>query len=446
MTLFVAEGGPDAVLDPTKDLCRSLYHGLKKSDRDFSNIAVVPVDKTRSEGRSGDLVEYLYLNPGIKIGNIFVALGTHRPHSEEENVDMFSSQVPQELFVNHHVDRDVQRVGRLKTFELESICHSFGAEDIDLSVLGKKVGVDLNAQFIRGMWDKTYSCAISLGPVFPHEVVGFSNGDKNLFVGLGGREFIDASHYMMALYGTERTMGRIKTPLRTAMNYAHNQLISNLDIIYALTVIGADKQGDSVVRGLFIGDDEKEVHTKAAELSKEINLDKLDKPIDKAVVYLLPDEFTSFWVGNKAVYRTRMAMANKGTLYVIAPGIESFADNPEDTFRDELLASVGYRGTEHVKAELKRNESLRDNLSIAAHSIHASSEGRFRIVYLTDPDKMPQDRVEAAGFEWQDVRKLSEFNPKMPQGYQNIPGFGEVFYVPNPSMTLLTTKERFEAA
>lgn len=96
-----------------------------------------------------------------------------------------------------------------------------------------------------------------------------------------------------------------------------------------------------MTRGVFIGDDE-ECFLKAAELSLEVNFELLDAPLDKVVVYLDPEEFKSTWLGNKSIYRTRMAIADDGELIVLAPGVARFG---EDKRIDELIRKYGYRTT-----------------------------------------------------------------------------------------------------
>jgi len=150
---------------------------------------------------------------------------------------------------------------------------------------------------------------LSIGQVVPHEVIGMANYNKNLFVGTGGTEGIHKSHFLGAVYGMEKLMGQADNPVRRLLNYASDHFIKHLPVVYVLTVIGRDGSGRLVMRGLFIGDDE-EVFLKAAALSAKVNFDILDEPLRKVVVFLDPAEFKSTWLGNKSIYRTRMAIAS----------------------------------------------------------------------------------------------------------------------------------------
>jgi hypothetical protein len=246
-------------------------------------------------------------------------------------------------------------------------------------------------------------------------------------------------------YGMTRTLGVLDTPMRQAMDYAREHFINDLDIIDVLTVLGTDETGAPVVKGLFIGND-KETHAKAAHLSDTLNVHRI-APAQEIVAYLKPGEYVSFWLGNKSVYRTGMGIEKGGTLYVLAPGISRFADKEDDPVRERLIEEVGYRGIRHVLSTLENSTELPQNLSVAAHCVHGSpledAEGEplFRIVYCTDPNLMPRERVERAGFQWMDIREvMTGITLPSVQGYHQNFGVGNserVFYVPNPGLTLL---------
>jgi len=127
--------------------------------------------------------------------------------------------------------------------------------------------------------------------------------------------------------------------VRNVLNYASDHFLRHLPIVYVLTVIGRKEDGELAVRGLFIGDD-IECFNLAAELSLKVNFEMLDEPIRKAVVYLDPQEFHSTWIGNKAIYRTRMALDDGAELIILAPGVKEFG---EDKSIDGLIRKYGYR-------------------------------------------------------------------------------------------------------
>ena len=268
-------------------------------------------------------------------------------------------------------------------------------------------------------------------------MIGMANYNKNILVGTGGREGINRSHYLGAVYGMERIMGRAMNPVRNVLNYASDHFLRHLPIVYVQTVVGRRADGELAVRGLFIGDD-IECFQKAAELSLKVNFEILDEPIQKAVVYLDPREFHSTWLGNKAVYRTRMALADGAELIVLAPGVKEFG---EDKAIDGLIRKYGYNGTPATLAAVEGNEDLARDLSAAAHLIHGSSEGRFKITWC--PGHLSKDEVEGVGFNYGDLSAMLElYDPqKLAHGYNRVEG-EEVFFIANPGLGLWAHRSR----
>jgi len=166
----------------------------------------------------------------------------------------------------------------------------------------------------------------------------------------------------------------------------------------------------------------------------------LDEPLKKVVVFLDPHEFKSTWLGNKSIYRTRMAMADGGELIVLAPGLKEFGEDPEI---DRLIRKYGYVGTERVLKLTRENAELQNNLSAAAHLIHGSSEGRFSITYC--PGQITQKEIESVNFHYADLNAmLKKYNPEqLKNGYNTVNG-ETIFYISNPGMGLWSWKNRFK--
>jgi len=196
------------------------------------------------------------------------------------------------------------------------------------------------------------------------------------------------------------------------------------------------------MKGFFAGDD-NECFAAAAALSRLVNIDQLEAPIDKAVVWLDPTEFRSTWLGNKAVYRTRMAMADGGELIVMAPGLAHFG---EDSGIDALIRRYGYRPSATIRALVREHEDLASSLSAAAHLIHGSSEGRFKVTYAPGPG-VSREEIEGVGYGWAPLAEtMRRYDPeKLSLGWNELPGGERVFFVPNPALGLWTTKARFNA-
>lgn len=278
-------------------------------------------------------------------------------------------------------------------------------------------------------------------------MIGIANYDKNIFVGVGGLESIHKTHYLGALCDIEKIMGRLNTPVRKVIAYMADHFARHLPITHVMTVRAKNEEGTLVTRGLFVGDDD-DTFEKGAALSQKVNMSMLDAPIKKAIVYLDPGEFKSTWLGNKAVYRTRMAMADDGELIVLAPGIVRFGEDDEI---DRLIRCYGYKGTPYILDQVEQHTDLAENLSAAAHLIHGSSEGRFTITYCTNGrgqgKGLSQEEVEGVGFHFAALDEMTaRYNPAtMKDGVNRMPDGEEVFYVSNPALGLWALKSQFEA-
>jgi hypothetical protein len=271
-------------------------------------------------------------------------------------------------------------------------------------------------------------------------VIGMANQSKNVFVGTGGNEVIHKTHFLGAAYGMERIMGRADTPVRRVLTYASEKFAKHLPILYVLTVVGKDTHGRLAVRGLFIGDD-LECFYRAAELSLQVNFELVEKPLRKVVVYLHPAEFKSTWLGNKAIYRTRMAIADGGELVVLAPGVGRFG---EDESMDRLIRTYGYGGTAAVLDQVRKNPDLQHNLGAAAHLIHGSSEGRFSVTYC--PGSLTQAEIESVHFHYADLEEMMRwYHPEtLSDGLNTMPDGETVFYISNPALGLWAHRSRFD--
>jgi len=415
MSLFCAKGGTAEDLSAA-ELRELLCAALAKLGA-RQRVLAVPPDYSRAHSRAGELTRYAWQFYGERLRAVLPALGTHAPMQPEQLRAMFG-EVPDELFHVHNWRTDVVTLGEVP------------AEFVREQSEGK-VDYAWPAQVNRLIANGDFDLILSLGQVVPHEVIGMANYNKNILVGTGGREGINRSHYLGALYGMERIMGRAENPVRAVLNYAAERFLQRFPIVYVLTVIGRRADGSLAVRGLFIGDDAECFH-KAAELSLQVNFEVLDAPLRRAVVYLDPGEFHSTWLGNKAIYRTRMAMADQGELLILAPGVRTFGEDPGI---DALIRRHGYRGTPATMQAVAEDPELAADLSAAAHLIHGSSEGRFRITLC--PGGLSRAEVEAAGFAYRDLPDaLRQYNPQALRHGWNRAGGEELFFIGNPGLGL----------
>jgi nickel-dependent lactate racemase len=423
MSLFLSLGDETADLS-SADLAAGLHRALQALEP-RRRVLAIPPDFTRYHSRAGELTGTTYQFYGPALRAVLPAVGTHARVAPEQRDKMFAG-VPPELFHHHDWRRDVVRLGEVPS----SVVRELSEGKLDFSW-----PIEVNRLIPEGDFD----LILSIGQVVPHEVIGMANYNKNILVGTGGPESIHRSHYLGAVYGMERIMGRADTPVRQLLNQAAAEFLRDLPVVYALTVV-ATEEGRIVTKGLFIGDDIECFH-KAAALSLRVNLVMLDSPIRKAVVYLDPVEFRSTWLGNKAIYRTRMALADGAELIVLAPGVKEFGEDPTI---DKLIRQFGYGGTPPTLEAVKRSRKLRANLSAAAHLIHGSSEGRFTITYC--PGGLSREEITAANFQYADLEcTMAKYNPsKMKLGYNRVDR-EDVFFVPNPGLGLWAYRDRFKS-
>ena len=396
--------------------------------QNLKKVLLLPPDMTRLHSYAGKITTMYYqmLKDTCQV-DIMPALGTHDPMSEAECLEFFGPDVPYSVFVPHRWKDDIVKIG---TVPAEYV------REVSEGLIDYPIDVEVNKRLL----DPSYDLIISVGQVVPHEVVGMANYSKNIFVGCGGKTIINRSHFLGAVYGMERVMGKDFSPVRKMFDYAETQFIKNMPLMYILTVTTVDA-GEVNLEGLYIGR-ERFLFENALEQSQKRNLIFLDRAPKKVVVYLDEREFKSTWLGNKSVYRTRMAIADNGELLILAPGVRKFG---EDSGIDALIRKYGYVGRLKVLEAYKQNEDLQDNLSAAAHLIHGSSDGRFSITYAVE--NLTREEVEGVNFNYMQLSDaLARYNPaELKDGWNTLPDGEEIFYISNPAIGLWADKKKFNA-
>lgn len=383
---------------------------------------LLPPDITRLHSGGNILARELYglvkeRTPSADI-KVMPALGTHEPVTEEERLRFFGESIPKDAYLIHDWKNGVEKIGEVPSEFVKKVSEGLVDEIIHI-------------QINRELLKDNYKAIFSLGQVVPHEVVGMANYSKNILVGVGGNSIINQSHMLGAMYGMERMMGRAETPVRAVFDYAQEHFLSKLPIVYILTVTTNTPEGLQI-HALYAGNTRK-CFEDACILAKEKNLIFVEKPFRKCVVNLDPSEFKTTWVGNKAIYRTRMAMAQDGELLILAPAVRKFGEDPEN---DRLIRKYGYIGRENVIELFRKEEDLQINQGVAAHLIHGSSDGRFQITYATQ--HLTQEEVEGAGFQYQPYQEAAaRYNPEtLQEGVNVMPDGEEIFYISNPALGL----------
>ncbi|MCK9479532.1 MAG: lactate racemase domain-containing protein [Firmicutes bacterium] len=404
-----------------------LFAALAQSleGRQLKKVLLIPPDFTRFHSGAGKVTnEYYKLLKDKCQVDILPALGTHVKMTPEECAEMFGD-IPYELFIEHKWRTDIVKLGEVPA--------DFVSE-VSEGLVNEPISVEVN----RLITDKSYDLIISIGQVVPHEVVGMANYSKNIFVGCGGSDMINSSHMLGAVYGMERVMGKDHSPVRKVFDYAQKHFLADLPLIYVLTVTTA-QQNEIFIHGLFIGN-ERSLFEQGVASSQQKNLTFVEKPFEKVVVFLDPKEFKSTWLGNKAIYRTRMAIADDGELIILAPGVNKFG---EDSENDRLIRKYGYVGRINVLKLTEQNEDLKNNLSVAAHLIHGSSDDRFSITYCTK--HLTEREVTDAAFSYIPYDEvIKRYNPALlKDGHNTLPNGERIYYISNPALGLWVSKEKF---
>lgn len=394
--------------------------------RALSRVLLIPPDFTRLHSNAGFITNAYYhtlMEKGCGV-DILPALGTHVPMTRAQIREMYGD-IPFEAFIEHRWREDIVKLGEIPAGVVGEMTGG---------LWNKPVDVEVN----KLLMDPRYDLILSIGQVVPHEVAGMANHAKNIFVGTGGSDMINQSHMIGAVCGMESAMGKDFSSVRKLFDYSLANFLRERPVLFALTVTSAPG-GNICTHGLFIGD-ERVVLEKAIELSQRINISFLDKGIKKCLVYLDPKEFSSTWLGNKAIYRTRMALADGGELVVLAPGVKRFG---EDGVIDALIRKYGYCGRMNVLSLFETSEDLGENMGAAAHLIHGSSDGRFTITYAVKA--ISQREIAGVRFNPADYDAAVErYDPgKLAYGWNVMADGEEVYFIPNPALGLWIDKTRF---
>lgn len=417
MAFWLQRGDAQAALSSleAEQVARDLIGRLSAPPK---RVLLIPPDFTRFHSGAGEICVILHrlLSPTATV-ELLPALGTHRPMTDAELDAMFPG-IPHARFHVHDWQKGLTAMGEIPGARLREL--SDGQVDYPI-----RVEID------HRIADGRYDAIISVGQIVPHEVIGMAGGNKNILVGTAGPDTINKSHFLGAVCNMEKLMGRVDSPVRALLNEMEDRFLNHLPIYYLLTVRAKDPAGKLVTRGLFAGNDRR-CYVEAARLSQQVNIERV-KPLKKVVVYLDPAEFKSTWLGNKSVYRTRMALADGGELLVLAPGVVEFG---EAEVNDRLIRKYGYHGTPATLKAVAADAELRHTLGAAAHLIHGSSEGRFTITYA--PGGLTRQEIESVGYRYAELDPLlKRYDPRrLKDGYNTLPDGEEIFFISNPALGL----------
>lgn len=394
-------------------------------------VLLVPPDHTRLHSRAGEITALLFEELeglGLEVG-VLPAIGTHTPMTAGDAERLFGGRIPHDRLIRHDWRGDVTPLGEITAAEVDVLSRGRFAQAVPVVI----------ARELLAGWD----LVVSAGQVVPHEVIGMANFTKNLVIGLGGAPTIDRSHFLGAISDMEQVMGRPDSPVREVVDAAFDRFVAaRVPVLWVLTVMEATRDG-VVQRGLYVGagsssDTGGAAYRAAATLAATVNIDRVDEPFGRVACWLDPHEFRTTWLASKAIYRTRMAIADGGELIVLAPGVTRFG---EDDTIDRLIRRHGYRGTAATLRALEIDPELAASLGAAAHLIHGSTEGRFRVVCCTDPEAggLTRSEVEGVGYEWRPLpAELATLavDGRTPTGPHLDAGGDPFTFIANPALGL----------
>lgn len=408
----------------SKELLKKHFLKGLKGLGNRERVLLIPPEGTRLHGFSSLLTLWAVEYYKDKVKAILPSVGLHKHVTSEEINNLFPG-IEHSLFVHHDPINDLITLG---TVPCEFI------EEVSEKTLSFSYKVQVNKLLVSGGFD----LILSLSQVIADEVVGMANHTSNIYVGTGGVEGSNKSHYLGAIYGIERIIGKTNSPVAEILEYAHTQFASSLPIVFALSVAFKSKEGKIKPAALFMGDD-KACFDEACQISQKVNTIQVDEPLKKVVVFLDPDEYTSVWFANIALYRTRMAIADGGELIIIAPKVSSFSIDKEI---NRLIKKFGYKGKDVTLDAVSRNEDLKQNLLAASHLINGSSEERFTITYASN---IKEKDILSVGYNYLNLEEAQEryIFDGIEDGIKTTKDGQEYYYISNPALGLWVHESRF---
>lgn len=353
-----------------------------QNDYTDKRILLIIPDNTRS-GPIGDVFKIIYdsLEQKVRGLDCLVALGTHKPLTEEQICTRLDitlkerhSKYAQVKFFNHDWQdrRTFKSIGIISADEIEKISNGLFREEIDVAI--NKLIFEYDEFFI-------------LGPVFPHEVVGFSGGHKYIFPGIAGEEIINFFHWLSAVITNPVINGNIWTPTRHVVEKAAS-FIKMPRKLFALVAV------ENKLKGIFIGDCIA-AWEKAAQLSRDVHVIYKDKPYN-TILGIAPEMYDDIWTAGKVMYKLEPILADGGTLIIYAPHITEISYT-----HGKILDKIGYHTRDYF---LKRMDKFKAVPRAAmAHSTHVKGIG----TYIDGEEKPRANVLLATGISRQRCEKVN---------------------------------------
>ena len=386
-----------------------------QNDYTGKRILLIIPDNTRS-GPIGDIFKIIYdcIEQKAKAIDCLVALGTHQPLSEEQictrlamTASERSTKYASVRFFNHEWEKPqtFTSIGRISADEIEQISGGLFREEVDIAI--NKLIFEYDELFI-------------LGPVFPHEVVGFSGGHKYIFPGIAGDAIINFFHWLSAVITNPAINGNIWTPTRKVVEKAAS-LVSVPSSLFAIVAL------DDELKGIFIGN-VAEAWEKAADLSEQVHIIYKDKPYN-IILGIAPKMYDDLWVAGKVMYKLEPILADGGTLIIYAPHITEISYT-----HGKILDKIGYHTRDYFLKQMDKFAGI--PRGVMAHSTHVKGIGtyidgvekpRVNVVLATGIDRQRCKKVNLDYMDPDDIN-VADYENKADEGVLAVHHAGEVLH------------------
>ncbi len=350
----IASPGTDLPHDQVNDL---LARACPSENYRGKRVLLIVPDGTRT-APVGLLFQTLHRQIGsvTKALDVLIALGTHQPMSEaaicerlEISLDQRRAGYRNVQFFNHAWDNpaSLQQVGTLTAAEVSQLTDGLFSMDVP---------VEVN----RLVFD--YDRVVIIGPVFPHEVVGFSGGNKYLFPGVGGPKILNFFHWLGAVVTNPMIIGNKRTPVRKIVDRAGAMV--KVDKLCFCMVVAPNKH----LAGLFAGSPES-AWDKASDLSRQIHITYKEKPFH-TILSCAPSMYDELWTAGKCMYKLEPVLADDGELIIYAPHLNTVCVS-----HGKHIEDIGYHCRDYF---LKQWDRFKDvPWGVLAHSTHVRGLGTF---------------------------------------------------------------------
>ena len=401
------------------EIRRVLTAGLDQKRFVGKKVLVVIPDSTRTAP-----IPLMYrllhevLGPQIAALDFLVALGTHPPMDDAAlgrlvGIEVRDGSTGDSMIFNHRWDLEETfvTVGTIPAVEVRDA--SDGRMDLD-------VPVRLNRLVGDPKGERPYDELLVCGPVFPHEVAGFSGGNKYFVPGVAGQEVIDVTHWLGALLTSKEIIGVADTPMRRLINRAASFIPTPSSLI-AMVMHGMD------LRGLYVGEMDETWYA-ATELSAELDIAWVDRPY-RRVLSMVPEMYDDLWTGAKGMYKLEPAIADGGEVVIFAPHVTEVS-----YVHGRIIDEIGYHVRDYFTAQWDRFS--RFPWGIVAHSTHVRGAGTFvdgverARIDVTLATGIPKERCERIGLGYLDPASIDfdDWKDKEDAGILFVPRAGEQLY------------------